>query len=132
MNFSRAWGWEPWSAEENDLVGRLANDGLRDREIGALLNRPLVIVAQKRRAQGLGHLLSIPWSQSEVELLRDLSNIFTKTEIATLLDRTPRAVANKLERLGIKRPASFYIAIGMPHVAYPPELREGIALQKQL
>ena len=80
--------------------------------------------------------LSGRWLPSERTRLAEMSRTMTNREIGLAVGRSTCAVENELRRMRIVRPLEFYLSRpDLAHLApqaYPKELKEVIALQKQI
>lgn len=77
---------------------------MNTKELSRSLRRPITAVRQ--RAYELGLTLEKyagPWSEDEIEKLKNLFPVKTKTEIAGQLGRSKSGVASKIAKLGLKK-----------------------------
>lgn len=147
------------TADISEFQARVAAyaDVVRDKESCAFHNRgsvPRVCLEcgldfMARRRQGRGKYCSFEcaqkalqsavkglWTQSDRARLESMWRTMTNREIGVALGRSTRAIEAELGRMGIRRPVEFYLSRpNLAHLvpqAYPRELKEVIALQKQV
>lgn len=124
-------GLPVWTAHEDSMLRVLSADGFTNLEISALLafNKTTVL---KKKAELSLTTRACEWGEAETDVLRDLYEILGNAELSALLGRSLSSVTTKLKKMKLKRPASWYLARGLPYLAYPPELQEVIQLQGKL
>lgn len=123
-----------YTAEDLETLHRMAPTHTA-REISDALRRSIRSIRFKRAELGLPNP-SPPiqsWSEDVKQLLRDLAPLLSDAELAELLGkRSPSNIHRHLKRLGVTRPAEFYVTRNQTRQLYSTELRELIVLHKEL
>ena len=92
-----------WTEEEIKKVESLFKTGKTYQEIGDIIERSELSVANLLRNLGYSYMLPQFWKGKEIKYLRENYQNMTYQEIAENLGRTPKSVSEKARELGYKK-----------------------------
>ena len=92
-----------WTEEEIKKAESLFKTGKTYQEIGVILERSELSVANLLRNLGYSYMLPQFWKGKEIKYLRENYQNMTCQEIAENLGRTPKSVSEKARELGYKK-----------------------------
>lgn len=99
--------------------------GTSESQVEEVVRRTIRI----KKTSGWG---GFPWSESEVQMLRDFFPFAGATELQALFGRSIESIRAKANGLRIPKSAEYLAEIHMLHLALPPDVRELISLTRQI
>ncbi len=98
---------KPWTKEEDNFL--IKNNHLHRKELAEKLKRTESSVQNRcrmlnlKRTRVLINETQTPWTEEELKFLKDNYYKYSRKELAKKLGRTPSAIQNKANRMGLKK-----------------------------